>query len=42
MARLVTPLTDTKIKSAKPKVIDGVKKSYTLLDGNGLQLLIKV
>jgi integrase len=36
MARVVTPLIDTKIKNAKPK-----DKNYTLADGNGLQLLIK-
>lgn len=32
----VTPLTDTEIKTAKPK-----EKEYTLPDGNGLQLNIK-
>lgn len=32
----VSPLTDTEIKSAKPK-----EKKYTLSDGNGLQLVIK-
>lgn len=36
MARVVTPLTDSKIKNAKPK-----EKAYTLSDGQGLQLLIK-
>lgn len=34
--RKVTPLTDTKLKTSKPK-----DKEYTLSDGNGLQLLIK-
>mgnify|MGYP006922756813 CR=1 FL=1 len=29
MARIVTPLTDTKIKNAKPK-----DKNYTLSDGH--------
>lgn len=32
----VTPLTDTAIKTAKPR-----EKEYTLPDGNGLQLVIK-
>lgn len=36
MARTTTPLTDTKIKTAKP-----TDKEYTLQDGNGLYLLIK-
>lgn len=36
MARLVTPLTATKIQNAKPKV-----KDYKLSDGQGLYLLIK-
>ncbi|MDC7243343.1 MAG: tyrosine-type recombinase/integrase [Sphaerochaetaceae bacterium] len=36
MARIVTPLVDTKIKNAKAK-----EKNYTLSDGQGLQLLIK-
>ena len=36
MAKVVTPLTDTKIKESKAK-----DKDYTLADGNGLQLLIK-
>jgi len=36
MARTVLPLNDTKIKNAKPR-----EKSYTLADGQGLQLLIK-
>jgi hypothetical protein len=34
--RTVTPLNDTAIRNAKPK-----EKGYTILDGNGLQLLIK-
>lgn len=34
--RKVVPLTDSRIKNAKPK-----EKNYTLSDGNGLQLLIK-
>ena len=37
MAKVVTPLTDTKIKESKAK-----DKNYTLSDGNGLQLLIKI
>lgn len=37
MARKVTPLTDTKIKSTKP-----VDKEMTLSDGEGLQLRISV
>ncbi|MBS7784455.1 integrase domain-containing protein [Providencia stuartii] len=36
MARTTVPLSDTKLKSAKPK-----DKDYTLQDGNGLYLLIK-
>ena len=36
MARTTIPLTDTKIKTAKP-----TDKEYTLQDGNGLYLLIK-
>ena len=36
MARLTTPLTATKVKSAKPKA-----KNYKLSDGRGLFLLIK-
>lgn len=36
MARITTPLTDTKIKTTKPK-----DKDYTLSDGNGLYLLVK-
>lgn len=36
MARITTPLTDTKIKTAKPS-----EKDYTLSDGNGLYLLVK-
>ena len=36
MARTVIPLTDTKIKNAKPKA-----KDYPLSDGKGLQLNIK-
>lgn len=35
MARMATPLTDTKIKTAKPK-----EKDYKLTDGGGLYLLI--
>ena len=41
MARTVAPLTDSKIKSAKPNIVDGKYKGYTLADGNGLQLLVK-
>lgn len=37
MAKVVTPLTDTKIKESKAK-----DKNYTLSDGNGLQLLIRI
>ena len=36
MPKTATPLTDTKIKTAKTK-----EKDYALSDGNGLQLLIK-
>lgn len=36
MARITIPLTDTKIRTAKPK-----DKDYTLSDGNGLYLLVK-
>ena len=36
MARIATPLTDTKIKKAKPK-----DKIYKLFDGNGLYLEVK-
>lgn len=36
MAKVVKPLTDTQIKSAKPK-----EKDFTLSDGSGLYLLIK-
>jgi integrase len=36
MPRIPTPLTDVKIKNAKPK-----EKHYTLPDGKGLHLLIK-
>ena len=36
MARTVAPLTDTKIKTAKPKLENGIAKSYTLADGKGL------
>ena len=35
MPRMVTPLTDKQVNSAKPK-----EKAYTLADGQGLQLLI--
>jgi integrase len=37
MGRTVKPLNNAQIKNAKPK-----DKSYTLSDGNGLQLLVKV
>lgn len=37
MARTVVPLTDTKIKNSKAK-----EKDFTLPDGNGLHLLIKI
>ena len=36
MARIVTPLTDNKCNTAKPK-----DKEYRLYDGEGLSLLIK-
>ncbi|KES19219.1 Integrase [Gilliamella apicola SCGC AB-598-B02] len=36
MAKIIKPLNDTQIKSAKPK-----EKDFTLSDGNGLYLLIK-
>lgn len=36
MARITTPLTDTKIRTAK-----SLEKDYTLSDGNGLYLLVK-
>jgi integrase len=36
----VTPLTDTDIKKLKPKIDEN--KDYTISDGNGLQLLIKL
>lgn len=35
MVRIVKPLTDTEIKTAKPK-----DKDYTLHDGEGLQLIV--
>ena len=35
MPRMVTPLTDKQVNSAKPK-----EKAYTLADGQGLQILI--
>ena len=35
MARTIVPLTDTKIKSAKPK-----EKDYKLFDGGGLFLIM--
>ncbi|WP_321777598.1 Arm DNA-binding domain-containing protein [Sulfurimonas sp.] len=35
MARTITPLTDTKIKTTKPK-----EKDYKLSDGGGLYLLV--
>lgn len=37
MARVVTPLTDSKIKNAKVQ-----DKDYNLADGNGLSLLVRV
>ncbi len=37
MAKTPSPLNDTKIKSLKPK-----DKNYSISDGNGLQLLIKI
>ncbi|WP_295055512.1 integrase arm-type DNA-binding domain-containing protein, partial [Sulfuricurvum sp.] len=36
----VTPLTDTEIKKLKPKFEEN--KDYTISDGNGLQLLVKL
>lgn len=36
MVKIIKPLNDTQIKSAKPK-----EKDFTLSDGNGLYLLIK-
>ena len=36
MARIVTPLTNTQVKQAKPK-----EKLYKLADGGGLQLRVK-
>ena len=30
MARTVAPLTDSKIKSAKPNIVDGKYKGYTM------------
>ena len=36
MARLAKPLSDTEIKTAKPK-----DKEYNLADGGGLQIRIK-
>ncbi|WP_181415895.1 integrase arm-type DNA-binding domain-containing protein [Gilliamella apicola] len=37
MARKALPLTDTQIKAAKPR-----DKDYSLFDGGGIYLLIKV
>jgi len=37
MAKITKPLTNTEVKQAKPKVND-----YTLLDGEGLQLRVKI
>lgn len=37
MARVVKPLNDTQIKNAKP-----IEKNFTLPDGQGLQLLVKI
>lgn len=44
MARIVTPLNATKIVNAKPGIKDNVtiNKDYTLSDGQGLQLLVKM
>lgn len=44
MARIVTPLNATKIINAKPGIKDNVttNKDYTLSDGQGLQLLVKM
>jgi hypothetical protein len=36
MAKIITPLSDTQVKQAKPK-----DKEYTLADGNGLQLRVR-
>lgn len=36
MAKQITPLTDTKIKNAKPK-----EKAYTMADGGGMHLEVK-
>ena len=36
MVKIIKPLNDTQIKSAKPK-----EKDFTLSDGNGLYLLVK-
>ncbi len=36
MPRITKPLTDTKIKKAKPKI-----KEYNLIDGGGLALRVK-
>ena len=36
MPKIATPLTDTKIKTSKPK-----EKDYKLSDGQGLFLLVK-
>ena len=36
MARIVTPLTNTQVKQAKPK-----EKLYKLADSSGLQLRVK-
>jgi hypothetical protein len=37
MAKITKPLTNTEVKQAKPK-----DKDYTLLDGEGLQLRVKI
>ncbi|MCP4324725.1 MAG: tyrosine-type recombinase/integrase [Alteromonadales bacterium] len=39
MAR-TSPLTNTEVKQAKPKVVDGIAKPKKLSDGDGLQLKI--
>lgn len=36
MAKIITPLSDTQVKQAKPR-----EKEYTLADGNGLQLRVR-
>lgn len=36
MVKIIKPLNDTQIKSAKPN-----EKDFTLSDGNGLYLLVK-